>query len=148
MLARSSGLSRLTRLTRLKPSIRQNSSHHHANAHHAPIQGDGTVRICLIQAMLTTALMTPGVAKSFAFAGVLYVIYLMDRSVAARNNGVGLLTRLCGSILDEGMSNEELYAMMEASRETTMEHYELKQKPIQRVIYPEYGHLEYVDTNA
>lgn len=92
--------------------------------------------------------MTPGVAKSFAIAGVLYVIYLMDRSVAAKNNGVGLLTRLCSSIIDKGMSNEELYAMMEASRETTMEHYELKQKPIQRVIYPEYGHLEYVDTNT
>jgi hypothetical protein len=92
--------------------------------------------------------MTPGVAKSFAMGGVLYVIYLIDRSVAAKNNGVGLLSRLFAGVIDKGMSNEELYAMMEASRQNVMEHYELKQRPIQRVIYPEYGHLEYPDTNA
>lgn len=148
MLARSSGLSRLTRLVRLKPSIRHNSSHHHADAHHAPIQGDGTVRIYLTQPVLITAIMTPGVAKCAAFGAVLYAIYLVDRSLAAKNNGVGLLSRLFAGVVDEGMSNEELRAMMEASRETTMEHYQLKQRPIQRLIYPEYGHLDYVDTNS
>ena len=88
--------------------------------------------------------MTPGVARSLAFGGALYAVYLVDRSVAAKNNGVGLLTKLFTGFLNEGMSNDELHALMEASRDTLMEHYELKQRPIQRVIYPEYEHFQSV----
>jgi hypothetical protein len=44
MLARSSGLGRLKRLPHLKPAVRCNSSHHHPDPHHPPIQGDGNVR--------------------------------------------------------------------------------------------------------
>jgi hypothetical protein len=82
--------------------------------------------------------MTAGVAKTLVFGGALYAVYLVDRSVAAKNNDVGLLTKLFTGFLNEGMSNDELHAVMEASRNTVMEHYELKQRPIQRVIYPEY----------
>ena len=142
MLARTSGLGRLIRPRRINPSIRYNSSHHHANTHQVPMQGDGSVRTGPFSFNTdNTGLMSPGVFKASIFMGAMYLFYLVDRSVAKKNNGWGILHTWVDKFVDSGTDLDTYYALMESSRQRTKEHYERSQRLIYQQSYPEYVSL-------
>jgi len=82
--------------------------------------------------------MTPGILKSMALASGFYMLYLIDRRVAARNEGLGLIAGMTERIVDPGLPPHLLNALMEEARQDLKEHFELTQRPIQRLSYPEY----------
>jgi hypothetical protein len=85
--------------------------------------------------------MTPGVLKSLALVGGFYLFYVLDRSVAKKNDGMGILHSLVERIdrkrASTEMTPEEYFAMIESARQRTKEHYESNQRPIYRSNYPE-----------
>ena len=85
--------------------------------------------------------MSPGVFKASVFMGAMYLFYLVDRSVAKKNDGWGLLHTWIDKFVANGTDLETYYARMEDSRQWTKEHYELSQRPIYRSSYPEYVSL-------
>jgi hypothetical protein len=86
--------------------------------------------------------MTPGVIKSLVLTGGLYLFYTLDRSVAKKNDGMGiihsLVERLDRKRASTEMTPEEYFAMIESARQRTKEHHESSQRPIYRSNYPEY----------
>ena len=89
--------------------------------------------------------MTPGIISTLAFIGGLYVFYTIDRSVAKKNDGFGLLHALVERIdrkrAASEMTPEEYFAMIETARQHTKEHYELSQGRMYRQEYPQYVSL-------
>ena len=51
---------------------------------------------------LMIALMSPGVLKAMIFIGGMYLFYLADRRVAAKNNGWGILHTWVDKIVSDG----------------------------------------------
>ena len=82
--------------------------------------------------------MTPGILKASIFVGGMYLFYLVDRSVAKKNNGWGLLHTWVDKLVTDGIDQDLYAAHMEDSRQRMKEHYELSQRPIYRTSYPEY----------
>jgi hypothetical protein len=139
MLVRTSGLSRLSRLSCPTRSIRYNSTHNHPESHQTPTQGDGTVRISLQSvSILTIALMSRGIVKASIYVGVLYIVYLYDRSIAKNNGGRGPVYNFFDWLVADGKDPQLMFAGMEEQRQNTKSHYEQGQRPIYRVNYPEY----------
>jgi hypothetical protein len=138
MLLRPSGLNRTRLISRTIRAIRHNSTHSHPSPHQVPVQGDGTARIFPLTLILIIALMTPGVLAASIFVGGLYILYLMDRSVAKRNNGWGIIHSWIDRLVPDGCDPQVYSAMIEEQRQGTKAHYELRQPPIYRVNYPEY----------
>lgn len=85
--------------------------------------------------------MSPGVFKASIFMGAMYLFYLVDRSVAKKNNGWGILHTWVDKFVDSGTDLDTYYARMESSRQLTKEHYERSQRLIHRQSYPEYVSL-------
>jgi hypothetical protein len=86
--------------------------------------------------------MTPGITTTLILFGALYAFYALERSVAKKNDGVGVLhsiiERLDRKRAAKEMSPETYFAMIEEARQRTKEHYEFSQGPVYRTNYPEY----------
>ena len=67
------------------------------------------------------------------------MFYLFDKRVAARNDGCGIMQWIDDKTFEKGVSPEVFSAMIEETRQQTKEHYELTQRPIVRISYPEYA---------
>lgn len=87
---------------------------------------------------LMIALMSPGVLKAMIFMGGMYLFYLADRRVAAKNNGWGILHTWVDKIVSDGKNQTLLEAELEESRQRTKKHYERSRDPMVRTSYPEY----------
>jgi hypothetical protein len=86
--------------------------------------------------------MTPGIKKTLIFLGAVFAFHLVDRRVAARNEGWGILHSFSDWLIADGEDPEIYYAKIEEVRQRTKEHYELSQRPIYRSSYPEYVQLK------
>jgi len=91
-----------------------------------------------LRSPLMLALMSPGVLKAGIFVGALYLFYLLDRSVAKRNDGWGILHSWVDRIIPDGADPRLYTAGIEETRQKTKRHYEQSQRPIYRLAYPEY----------
>jgi hypothetical protein len=86
--------------------------------------------------------MTRGITRTLTLFGALYAFYSLERSVARKNDGVGILhsiiERLDRKRAANEISSETYFAMIEDARQRTKEHYEFSQSPVYRTNYPEY----------
>ena len=83
------------------------------------------------------ALMSPGVLKASIFVGALYVVYLLDRSSARQNDGVGFIQRWVDRIVADGADPRLHSAGIEEARQRTKAHFETERQPRYRLMYPE-----------
>jgi hypothetical protein len=145
MLRATTGLRCTRRVPRFNPlTMRNNSSHsHHDEESHQPHDkgyvGDGSVRnLPSVNMLIMTGLMSPGILRSMALIGGFYLLYLYDRRVADRNNGVGIIKAFGNKVWQEGEDPMVTKALMEEKRQALMQHFEMSQRPIVRLSHPEY----------
>ena len=76
------------------------------------------------------------------------MFYLFDKRVAARNDGYGIMQWIGDKTFEKGVPPEVFSAMIEETRQQTKEHYELSQRPIVRISYPEYARYKGMIANS
>lgn len=68
----------------------------------------------------------------------MYLLYLYDRRIAAKNNGWGPIHTFVDKVVADGMDPMVQDAQIEEQRQRMKKHYELSQRPIYRTSFPEY----------